>query len=77
MERTMTDPNAAHDWDTGLYGACGACGALVVGDPVYGAFLGAVVAMGVRRILIPWGVALLEAAADRLRSPPKPPGLGG
>ncbi len=64
--------NEHADWDTGLFGACGACGAIVVGDPVYGAMLGAFIAMGVRRVLIPWGLALLEAIAERIQ-PPKPP----
>lgn len=65
--------NDHQDWDTGLYGACGACGSIVLGDPLTGALVGSIFAMFVRRVVIPWGAAIVEAALERLRPPPPPP----
>ena len=62
-----------HAWDTGLYGACGACAAVVTRDPVLVAAVGAVIAAGIRHVLIPYAVAALERVVELLRTPPPPP----
>ena len=62
-----------HAWDTGLYGACGACASVVTGDPVLGAAAGALIAAGIRHVLIPYGVAVFERLLDVVRRTPPPP----